>query len=235
MKQCQVLLVLILLFGCKKYTPTVTAINQLPLTIGNGQAIRADDYSIIPLVLSEGPDSLSDSVKIYPQSTLGKIIDTPYYFINRQAVIYFKMTEDTGMCRLRFLLYSSGVFLGERDSVFPIQTAHVDSVAFETNLTVSSTTSATIINTYLLRHTGFPTKAQTVTWAAYQFSASGQPMLVGRFLGVTDNFSDSLGRLSPISFFSDTKNIDTTMGVSVVAISTNDAGKSVADTLHIIY
>ena len=223
-------------WACHKYVAEPSnPLNGLVVTINGGNPVRADNFSVVPVVLNKSADSLTDSARVYFSSSEGSFLNISSLFSNELATGYLKIGEDTGTYFLTLKLMQDSQTITQKDTSFRVLEAYPDGVAFETNRSFASTDTPMTISMALRRNVGWPTKGQTVSLRAIQISLLGIPQSVGRFEGILSNYSDSVGNLTPVTFFSDTKDIDTTRVVFVIASTINDAGFPVMDTLMIQY
>ncbi|HUP12211.1 MAG TPA: hypothetical protein VM187_08375, partial [Niastella sp.] len=189
--------------------------------------ITADGQSSLLLSVTKSVTA-KPGVKVVFSTNKGTLLNDNVVFTGNTAVTSLKVSQDTGIYVIK------AVVKNEKDSMlyqntitFNIKRALPDHIFLEANRTISTMSgdTPTIIKTFLTRDIGLVTTGTAVNFRSYQLkNPTNDTVVVGRFEGLFNNYSKPDGTLNNISFFSDTRNIDSSRVVTIEATAAGRTG-----------
>jgi len=233
-------MIVILLAGwlgsCKKYNPALTNENsEFTLAVQDTAGVRDDGTSLIQIVFNKVSET-ENGLSVTFSSSQGKLIDSVFTLdSNNMVKTYLRVAQDTGSYYIRASINMGTTLRVQKTLIFSLRPSLPDSISFETDSTLLSTTNPLTINTYLYRKYGLVSLNTGVSFTAYQINALNATVPVGRFTGLLGNGSTATGALGPIIFHSDTQNIDITRPVTIQASTFNDQGKVITKQVTLAY
>jgi hypothetical protein len=212
------MLFLLALNSCykQKYEPlTGNTDSDFNFTIADTANVRDDGTTIVPLYLKKNT-VLKTGLTVTFAANMGSIVASNTNLDNSQIdTIFLKVSQDTGKYVITATINNGTTPAVQKVLNFRLNPAYADAIAVETDSATLHTTTAITLMTQLTRKYGLVSVGVPVTFSAYQFTAAGDSIKVGRFVGQIGNSTDSTGKIAAVKFYSDTKDIDTTKSVSI--------------------